>query len=328
MTSRISLNKQSYLDQILCIICNVFDAHSTVLFLQTGDDQYRINSFFSLSDAIRHDVVITSGTGLTGWIIRNNKPLLVNNFDRAKGYLGYYATGEESEIRAFMGCPLDHGLGALCLDSKRTYSFSDKDQKILHQFVGLLNTLVAEFRRLTAACTEQRFYQGLKLLCELREKLTSWLGYLTSFLDILSSITGFSHCFLAVCDAQGSFFSVESSNKDLILGCDELSQQFTMENGLIGWVFRNGAPIFASKKDLSSPSVSLFGPGVPLPDFISVACVPVAIHKRTRGVLVLASVSPQSTGRELRSFLNIVASNLSIFLENLYLRNRLTSSGG
>lgn len=328
MTTLISLDKQTYLDQILRIVCNVFDAHSTVLFLQFGEDQYRINSFFSLSDSIRKDVILTTGTGLTGWVIRNNKPLLINNFDRAKGHLGYYAAGEESEIRAFMGCPLDQGLGVLCLDSKRTYSFSDKDQKILHQFVGLVDTLIAEFKHLTAGCTEQRFYQGLKLLCELHDKFSSWLAYLTSFLDLLSGVTGFSHCFLAVCDAQGKFFSVESSNKELVLGVDELNKQFTMENGLIGWVFRNGAPIFASKKDLSSPSASLLGPGVPLPDFVSVACMPVAIHKRTRGVIVLASVTPQSTGRELRAFLKIVASNLSIFLENLYLRNRLTCSGG
>ncbi len=328
MTTLISLDKQTYLDQILCIVCNVFEAHSAVLFLQVGEDQYRINSFFSLSDSIRHDVVISTSTGLTGWIIRNGKPLLINNFDRAKGHLGYYVVGEESEIRAFMGCPLDQGQGVLCLDSKRTYSFSDKDQKILHQFVRLVDTLIAEFKRLTAGCAEQRYYQGLKLLSELHNKVSGWLAYLTNFLSLLSGVTGFSHCFLAVCDAQGHFYSVESCNKELVPGVDALTQQFTIDNGLIGWVFRNGSPIFANKKDLTSPSASLLGPGVPLPDFVSVACVPVAIHKRTRGVIVLASTTPQSTGRELRAFVKIVASNLSIFLENLYLRNRLTSSGG
>lgn len=328
MTTLVPLDKQSYLDQILCIVCNVFDAHTSVLFLQMGEDRYRINSFFSLSDSITKDTVITTGSGLAGWIIRNGKPLLINNFDRAKGHLGYYPLGEEASVRAFMGCPIDHGMGVLCLDSKRTYSFSDKDQKILHQFSKLIGTLVMEFRRLAAGVSEQRFYHGLRLLSELRSKASSWLSYLTHFLRILSEITGFSHCFLAVRDERGSFFSVEGSNRELILGSDDLNLQFPVENGLVGWVFRNGAPVFAGKKELSSPATSLLGPNVPLPSFGSVACVPLTIYKRTRSVLVLASTSPQPITGELRDFLGMVAANLSCFLENLYLRNRLTSSDG
>lgn len=322
------LDKPNYLDQILSIVCNVFDAHSSVLFLQTGEDRYRISSFFSLSDAIARDASITTGTGLAGWIIRNGKPLLINNFDRAKGYLGYYTTGEENEIRAFMGCPLDHGLGVLCLDSKRTYSFSDKDQKILHQFAKLVGALVAEFRRLAAGSAEQRFYHGLKLLSELRDKSSSWLAYLTNLLRILSEVTGFSFCFLAVRDERGRFFSVEGSNRELIAGVDDLNLQFPVENGLVGWVFRNGAPIFAGKKELTAPSSSLLGPNVPLPAFASVACVPLIIYKRTRSVLVLASTSPQPIDKGMRDFLHLVVSNLTVFLENLYLRNRLTSLDG
>jgi len=328
MITRVPLNKQGYLDQILCIVCNVFDAHSSVLLLPAGKERYRIASFFSLSDAIAKDATITLGTGLAGWIIRNDKPLLINNFDRAKGRLGYYISGEEKEIRAFMGCPLEQGLGVLCLDSKRTYSFSDKDQKILHQFAKLVDTLVLEFHRLAAGSTEQRYYQGLKLLNELRGKFSSWLAYLAKFLDILAEITQFSHCFLAVRDEHGRFFSVEGSNRELILGSDSLNLQFPLENGLVGWVFRNGTPVFAGKKDLTSPSTSLLGPNVPLPAFTSVACVPLMIYKRTRGVLVIASVTPQSISQELRAFMHIVATNLSYFLENLYLRNRLTSSDG
>lgn len=328
MTTFSNLDRQGYLDQMLSIISNVFDAHSSVLFLQSGEDRYRINSYFSLSDAIAKDAVITTGTGLAGWIIRNGKPLLISNFDRAKGHLGYYTSGEEAEIRAFMGCPLDHGLGALCLDSKRTYSFSDKDQKILHQFAKLGETLIMEFHRLAASTIEQRFYHGLKLLSDLRDKSPSWLSYLTNLLRILSEVTGFSHCFLAVRDERGRFFSVEGSNRELIAGSDDLNLQFPVENGLVGWVFRNGAPIFAGKKELTSPSASLLGPNVPLPVFVSVACLPLIIYKRTRSVLVLASISPQPIGKDLRDFLHLVASNLTVFLENLYLRNRLTSSDG
>ena len=130
------------LKHILSIVCNVFDAHTCALFLKRNDGQYCLSEHFSLSDNIATDTVISSGMGVAGWIIRNTEPLLINNYDQTRSVLGYYRKkGEEGMIKAFMGCPLDDSMGVLCLDSKRTYSFSTKDQKILSQFAQLITSI-------------------------------------------------------------------------------------------------------------------------------------------------------------------------------------------
>ena len=78
--------------------------------------------------------MLSSGS-LVDWIIRNRQQMLVPNFDQHKHKLGYYREGEEAGIKAFMGCPVPTG-GALCVDSKRQYSFTDRDYKLLQLFAA------------------------------------------------------------------------------------------------------------------------------------------------------------------------------------------------
>ena len=62
--------------QLLNIVCNVFDSYSAVLFLPQGKkEQFHLAAHFSLGDRIRKEALIAPGQGLAGWIIRNREPL-------------------------------------------------------------------------------------------------------------------------------------------------------------------------------------------------------------------------------------------------------------
>ena len=123
---------------ILSIVCSVFDAYSAVLFLpsENGEEHYLAASF-SLGEGVEQGAMLSSGS-LVDWIIRNRQQMLVPNFDQHKHKLGYYREGEEAGIKAFMGCPVPTG-GALCVDSKRQYSFTDRDYKLLQLFAELVS---------------------------------------------------------------------------------------------------------------------------------------------------------------------------------------------
>ncbi|MEE0815601.1 MAG: GAF domain-containing protein, partial [Desulfovibrio fairfieldensis] len=153
---------------ILSIVCSVFDAYSAVLFLpdEEGEAHY-LSAAFSLGDKISPDVSILPGRGLVGWIIRNRQPLLVPNFDQRQSNLGYYADGEEASIKAFMGCPVPTG-GALCVDSKRQYSFSDKDHKILQLFAELISRQQGSRGRQELAGDIPRYFAELGVIQDLR----------------------------------------------------------------------------------------------------------------------------------------------------------------
>jgi GAF domain-containing protein len=313
--------------QLLNIICNVFDSYSAVLFMPHGKrEQYHLAAHFSLGDGIHQDVIIAPGQGLAGWIIRNREPLLINNFDQKRGVLGYYESGEEANIRAFMGCPLERGLGALCLDSKRTYSFSPKDQKILSQFAQLIGNLSQHACVMEAENAQHRYYSALKIINELRAKFQKWDDFLDNYLTIVAQASGFTHCLLAARDEKGENYFVEGCNQPLPKASAEAL--FPIHAGAVGWVFRNHAPLVMGDREGSSSSGPLFGKGSGFPAFPSAICLPLVANRITRCVMVLADENANGVTDEMLHFAHIVVDNLALFLENLYLKNRLTSRGG
>ncbi|MFP4672228.1 MAG: GAF domain-containing protein [Desulfohalobiaceae bacterium] len=312
-----------FLDRILGLICSVFEAYSAVLFLAEGDRGYRLATSFSLGDNIRENLWLESGQGLVGWIIRNNQPLLINDFDRSGDCLGYYSPEAESKIKAFMGCPLNNAQGVLCLDSKKSYSFSAKDQKILHQFVQLVQALQDAFWEQGISRKERSYYICLQMLRGLRLKHPKWSFFLQDLLQCIAEHTGFSHCFLAARDERGHNFFLEGWNQPIFSTQEEHHKSFHMDEGLIGWVFRNHCFVSTAEQDNKANRAPLFEKKSKAKQFPSVICVPLVVHMRTRGVLVLASEQYQDSGQELKEFMLLAGDYLALFLENLYLKNRL-----
>lgn len=315
----------SFYDQLLAIVGNVFDAYSAVLFLPATDGGIcRAAAAFSLGDALDRDAAIAPGMGLVGWIIREGKPLLISNFDQRRGVLGYYRGGEEERIRAFMGFPVAATGGALCLDSRKTYTFGDKDLKILSQFAELAGNYLARSREVETSLIEHRFYQCLRLISTLHKSHPKWTAFRSGLLELLSQTTGYRYCILTVRDESGRSYYLEGANESPFPGGRNATQRFSVGQGLVGWVFKNQTPVYSGEKDdPGATGLPLFGLDVPAGDFKSVICLPIHFSKMTRGVLTLADPRPLPVTEELKAFVAMVAENLALFLENLHLRTRL-----
>ncbi|MDZ7760247.1 MAG: GAF domain-containing protein [Desulfovermiculus sp.] len=313
----------SFFDRILGLVCSVFDAYSAVLFLHVGDNTYTLTSHFSLGDNIQKGTSVQPGKGLVGWVLRNNQPLVVNDFHREGDCLGYYTPDAESKIKAFMGCPLTGGQGALCLDSKKSYSFSAKDQKILHQFAQLIESLNQKFHEQEDSKQELRFYACLQAFYRLRHSNPRWTFFLENLLQILANCTNFSYCLFASRDELGHGYSLEGWNKPVFRRKDLLRKKFDINAGLIGWVFRNHKIITTADKGEQVRGTPLFEKHSDVPRFQSVVCLPLIVHLRTRGVLILADEENKPISNQLQDFISLVCDQLALFLENLYLKNKL-----
>jgi len=312
------------LHSLLGIICSVFDAYSTVLFLPgPGVGEYRLAARFSLGDDIDQGTVIEAGQGLVGWIIRNKRPLRIANFDQKRSRLGYYRSkDEEKKVKAFMGCPLKGGEGALCLDSKRTYSLSDKDLKILDMFSALAADMQRSDLETAQSLAEHRFYHGLRLLSGLRARFPKWAEYLRHFLDLTCHTTGISHAFLAVRGDKDTYL-LEGYNQPVFADPGQHAASFPAKSGLIGWVFANNKPVFSGEAEARTASQALFGSPSDTPSFAVLACLPLFITRKTRAVLVLGGETPVTLDDDLKNFLEMAADHLAIYLENLHLRSQL-----
>ncbi|MFO7717618.1 MAG: GAF domain-containing protein [Thermodesulfobacteriota bacterium] len=316
------MQRYNCLEQLLGIICSVFDAYSAVLFLPAAKGQYTLAASFSLGDNLISGASVGQGKGLVGWIIRNDQPLLVNNFDRESGCLGYYSQEGEAKIKAFMGHPLGQGNGALCIDSKKTYSFTTKDQKILDQFTRLINSLCMDYTSVQCSQEEHALYTCLQALHALHTRYPRWSQYLNRFVATIAEYTSFSHCFLAARDETGSSYFLEGWNQPLFTAEGAHYEHFNIKSGLIGWVFKHQS-IVSSGSEAEPMSAPVFGRDVKAPDFSSVICLPLVVNKITRGVLVLADEEVKPVSAQLRTFLEMASGQLGLLLENLYLKSRL-----
>ncbi|WP_291321346.1 GAF domain-containing protein [Desulfonatronospira sp.] len=318
------MNNHRWLDRILGLVCSVFDGYSAVLFLRDPDrNTCRLAASFSLGDSIPKGFEITAGTGLVGWIAKNSKPLLINNFERDEGCLGYYTRESESKIKAFMGCPLPGGAGVLCVDSKKTYSFSDKDQKILYQFAQLTEDVRLGLVQADENIALQDYYRYLTLIQKLRQRVPRWRSFLNQLLELLSQSTGFKHCFMAARDERGEGYYLQGLRQEILPRVNLEQKKFNIDSGLLGWVFKHGSPIFSGLEE-GPAGLPLFGKETPSQQFTSVICMPLQVHKKTRGILVLADTEALSIDEDLRGFVHMVGDYLALFLENLYLKSRIS----
>ncbi|MDL2209968.1 GAF domain-containing protein [Desulfovibrio sp. OttesenSCG-928-O18] len=305
---------------------SVLDAYSTVLFLADplarGGTVYRLAGKFSLGDFIDPATVIEPGKGLVGWIAKNNAPLLVPNFDQRKNHLGYYKENEELRIKAFMGCSLPDGMGVLCVDSKRQYSFSDKDQKLLHLFAQLIAEQSASAGKGRAMHTIGKYYSALKELYALRRRHSRWSEFLHEFLALVVSTTGCDYAVFCYNDLAAGQYVIEGETAPLIWKPRTQAPVFSVNSGAIGWVCRNGEALFSNAPG-GMPESSLFGRGVSIPQFQTVMALPLVIQRKTRGVLCLAKETPLEITDDTRDFLRMASEHLALFLENLYVKCRL-----
>jgi len=319
------MSEQPLYNHILGLVGSVFEAYSVVLFLPEEDGSYKLAASFSLGENILSDCRLEPGQGLVGWVLRQNSPILISEFDREGSCLGYYSREKELKIKAFMGCPLQEEGGAICLDSKYSHSFSIKDQKILHQFAHLIDRLKNEEDQSHSSQLEKEYYMCLQTLHLLRMRYQRWSEYLASFLQTLSQYTGLTYCFFASRDGAGEGYFLEGTNRRILAGHQSESRKFDINEGIVGWVFRNKTMVSTSNTgDARSPK-RLLNREVDIPQLQSIICLPIVVNLRTRGVLVLADPR-RELSEELKRFLQLVAEHFSLFLENLYLKDKLQRS--
>lgn len=308
-----ALNKE-----VLGILCTVFEAYSAVLFLpEENGRRFYLAASFSLGDSIPAELSVSPGEGLVGWILTNQKQLLVTPFEHGMGALCYYPAGEAG-IKSFMGFPLPTG-GAVCVDSKRQYSFSEKDCKILQLFANLLSRL-QRVGGSEVGGDIPRYFTELSLIQDLRIRHSGWSAYLRDYLDIMDRTTGFDYCVFASGIEGEDYLVIEGESAPLFLNGGK-PRRIPLSSGLVSWVFSNAQPVFV-EDGLADPA-AIFGPLQEMPAFQCVVCMPVIVNRNVRAVLCMASEQPRPLEGDLRAFIRQALDCLTLHLENIYLKDRL-----
>lgn len=132
------------LDGFVQLIFNVYEAFTVALFVGDGDSLTCSSAVTFARSFDKTKALPIDGT-LPGWAVKHKQPLIIGNFDKDEGTLGYYAKKEE--IKSFMAYPLDIP-GVIVVDSKKKWVFTEKEKKILAHFVAILTKEVEGEKRL------------------------------------------------------------------------------------------------------------------------------------------------------------------------------------
>ncbi len=309
-------------NQLLAAVCSVFDAYSATLYLPCDHgNEYELVASFSLGDEGDFRKMLLPGIGLAGWILRNNQPLVVANFDQHNSNLGYYLDEVDVNIKAFMGCPVPAG-GVICVDSKKQYSFSDKDNKILQMFADIARQQCGVGGNSALAGNIPEYFVNLGIIQGLRFQHKRWPIFLQNYLNTIARATKFEYCAFASIDSLGDSYNVEGESVPLLIKNNQ-NIGIPLSNGIVGWILRDESQPIFSEGFSDSVAPALFGKIDEFPAFKAVICMPVMVNKSVRGVLCLAHSNAQVMDEALRSFLHQCVDNLALFLENLYLKSRL-----
>lgn len=191
----------STLDSLSQLIFNIYEAF-TVAFFVRESNHLKCLSSVTFAASFDKSKQVSIDNSLPGWVVKHNEPLIIPNFDKDFEALGYYGTDEG--IKSFMGYPME-GKGVIVVDSKKKWVFTDKEKKILGNFVALINEEIEKKKR------TENFEEIIdelsiekKIMNLFRDLNLSNISMKEIFIELLS-ISGADLCFTGI-EKNGKLF--------------------------------------------------------------------------------------------------------------------------
>jgi signal transduction protein with GAF and PtsI domain len=273
------------LKEIIQLISNVTDSFTTALFLfDPAKNKLNLSSYHSLSLHIDPFTQLQAGDSLIGWVAKNQHPVNIAQFDRDTRNLKMYLRDEK--IKSFLAVPVGE-VGVLCIDSKRNYVFTDKDQKILQNFSSLvLHCLITQ----DIVKKERQQHQILEFINTInhlsREKQDIHQYYLKA-LKCCRLFSKTDAAFLALVPKKRDRYKVVAFDGTLQ---GPLKKTFhSIDMGLTGWVIREEKPLVRRSMKPKNHKSYVFYPDDPCIHFQSYIGLPLCFFGNLYGVMNLIS---------------------------------------
>ncbi len=220
------------LETFIHLVADIFDAHTAALFIKTSKDVLKLATYHSLcDDAINRDCILNTEQSLIGFVAKHGRPLHMAKFTRSALTIGIY--NQEIDIKSLYACPLPNNNGVLFVDSKTYYEFSPKKQKIALRCAELAEHII-------------KTNKDTKRL-EIIDRWYNWIKNITPPVDIKIILESICN---SLSLSQGLVAINSGDDKYQILAVTGVREEkwlfkpIHIENGLVGWMFRNKRDLF------------------------------------------------------------------------------------
>lgn len=315
--------------ELIQLVSNVTEAYTTALFIADNNKHFlKLWKYYSLGDNVNPDAIIPFGVGPIGLVAEDRSDFDLTKFsERDSSLLGLYNKNEN--IKSFFAVPIiniDGNLeGVISIDSKKTFVFSNKDQKNLRLFAIQFANLLYSLRIEKFIDTETSDIEFLHDFC----KKISMADDINTIIQIaFKGITKLIECdsyFISLknCNNTGEFNIVASQSHKNLQGL-----VFSDQYGLAGCVIKDKKPFLLGnrKEDFGS---FVFAPSESLGKVKSFLGVPLLLKDEVLGLISLIDSEEDSFNQRDLQVISIMADHISLALSNERFQkeiNRLSTS--
>lgn len=296
------------------LIFNVYEAFTVALFIKHGEN-LRCLSYVSFANSFDKNRSIPIDGSLPGWVMKHNEPLIIPNFDKDEGTLGYY--GNSEGIKSFMGFPMEDE-GVIIVDSKKKWVFTDKEKKILGSFVTAIHEEIEN---------EKRFFDMEEKFDELNaeRRILNLFNELNqskiSANEIFKECINFSYadfCFVGI-EKNGRMFVHD------VFGVDNneyIKKECPAGSSIASVVMEGGRELLLPHSSRFLKEKPLFFPGemVRAKQFFG---FPLITDDMTFGMVGFVSLSDNNLKEQSIGFLRNISTLLSLYYSSLWMRENL-----
>jgi len=253
-----------------------------------------------------------------GWVWQNQQPLVVPDIDSDTNLHPVVNLLKDKGIRSYCTLPLTTAqkrLGALALGSSRVAAYNDRDLRLLLRVAGLMALAVEN--ALTRSAFQQE-KERLQMLLQVNTTLVSNLDLEQVFPAIsgfIRRVIGQDFASVAIYDEATHAlhkYVLDFPEAKGLIGADAI---VPLSEAPGGRAFLERENKFFNRADLMTFHSSLVGPLLGH-GMRSMCCIPLVTPKGTLGTLDLASTEENAFGPQDLGFLNQVAAQMAIALDN------------
>ncbi len=318
------MTQSNSFQQIINLLSNTLEAYTSAFFLKDPHNKV-IDTVcnHSLGKYFKNDFSCPlSKSGLIEKVITKRETIRIGKLGRYIdiGELPFYEKGE-SGIKGLFAIPVGRDLGVLYVDTKRSWGFAEKEQKLVVEFGQILETLVRSERALDR---EKMYARMLRLWHNVEEQAV-----------ISEDLERYFHGVVSLCHrfvkAHSSYLFLIDNNKGvgrLFAFAGKVQEEFSdsqvpLSEGIIGWITNNKKTLKIRRLETKTKKQFLFNPHEPLPHSGSFLGVPLFVDGEVEAVFGFLWDNEHRWDRDELYILNVVAKRSATVLEKLTLQRQL-----
>jgi GAF domain-containing protein len=311
-----------HLDDVAALLSNCLEAYTAAVFI--WDDRSKLltlRAFHSLSKHVIPKVQFSlEDGGLIGWVAKNKQPLTVDHFDRDTRILPYY--GSDENIKSFLAIPLDSPRGVICVDSKRQYVFTNKDQKLLAGFATVAGNALGAERESVHHLRQRQVLTLWRRADALPADTDDPAPYLTRLLDSVCPYLQADAGLVAVPIKDGESLQPVAASGSL--PATLLRNAYPVGQGIMGWICQNRKSLTIPRFRSRTRIPFLFGPRDGIGSIGGLIGMPLAWEaEEVGGVMAFISRAEAKWGKEEIAAVTTVVRRASLVLQNFTLKREL-----